>query len=74
MLSDDELREFEIIADVHAARVKTLKREKRRLEDMLFKMGAMEKRPCFICGYDGAGYYQPGTHKCAKRHHRLLKI
>ena len=43
----------------------------KHLEDMLFALGAMEEAPCFCCGYNGAGYYQPETHACAKRHHRL---
>lgn len=41
------------------------------LEDMLFALGAMEQAPCFCCGYTGPGYYQPGKHKCAERHHML---
>jgi hypothetical protein len=42
-----------------------------RLEDMLFERGAMEEAPCFCCGYNGPGYFQPDKHKCAERHHRL---
>jgi hypothetical protein len=42
-----------------------------RLEDRLFAAGAMEQAPCFCCGYNGPGYYQPGSHPCAKRHHEL---
>lgn len=44
-----------------------------KLEDMLFKLGAMEQAPCFCCGYNGPGYFQPDTHKCAQRHHKLYK-
>jgi len=40
-------------------------------EDMLFARGAMDEAPCFCCGYNGPGYYQPDTHPCAARHHRL---
>jgi hypothetical protein len=43
----------------------------KELEDMLFARGAMEEAPCFCCGYNGPGYYQPDTHPCAKRHHKL---
>lgn len=32
-----------------------------------------EKAPCFICGYNGAGYYQPDTHKCAEQYHAAMK-
>lgn len=45
--------------------------EKERLENLLFKRGAMETAPCFVCGYNGAGYYNPDVHKCAARHHKL---
>lgn len=40
-------------------------------EDMLFARGGMDDAPCFCCGYNGRGYYQPDTHPCAKRHHAL---
>lgn len=45
----------------------------RELEDRLFALGAMDEPPCFCCGYNGPGYYQPNVHKCAERHHRLAK-
>lgn len=45
----------------------------RKLEDMLFEMGAMTKSPCFCCGYNGPGFYQPETHPCAERHHKLYR-
>lgn len=44
----------------------------RRLEDELFKRGAMCNPPCFCCGYSGPGYYQPDKHPCAERHHLLF--
>lgn len=44
-----------------------------KLEDMLFERGAMNEPPCFCCGYNGPGYYQPSTHPCAERHHRLSR-
>ena len=28
-----------------------------------------EKAPCYRCGYNGPGYYQPDTHKCAADFH-----
>lgn len=43
----------------------------KKYENMLFKLGAMKKAPCFICGYNGEGYYNPSKHNCAKRHHKL---
>lgn len=48
-----------------------LKAKVKRLEDILFARGAMEEAPCFCCGYNGPGYYQPDQHPCAKRHHKL---
>jgi hypothetical protein len=45
----------------------------RELEDMLFTLGAMNKPPCFLCGYNGPGYYQPEHHPCADRHHKLCE-
>lgn len=41
-------------------------------EDRLFRSRAMDTPPCFCCGYNGHGYYQPGTHPCAARHHAEL--
>ena len=45
----------------------------RELEDRLFELGEMDSPPCFVCGYNGEGYYQPDKHPCAKRHHRLTR-
>lgn len=45
-----------------------------KLEDLLFSMGAMDKPPCFCCGYNGPGYFQPEHHKCAERHYRLRNL
>lgn len=28
-----------------------------------------QSAPCFICGYNGGGYFQPETHSCAERYH-----
>ncbi len=39
-------------------------------EKRLFAFGAMEKPPCFRCGYNGPGYYQPDKHPCAALHHK----
>lgn len=50
-----------------------LSRVVKRLEDRLFRLGAMNDPPCFCCGYNGPNYYQPDTHKCAERHHKLYK-
>jgi len=44
-----------------------------RYEKMLFEMGAMNKPPCFKCGYNGPGYFQPEIHKCAEQHWKYFK-
>jgi len=36
-----------------------------------FRLGAMESAPCFHCGYDGEGYFQPDKHDCAKYYHAM---
>jgi hypothetical protein len=28
--------------------------------------------PCYLCGYNGAGYYQPDQHPCATRYHATV--
>lgn len=43
------------------------------LEHKLFSLGAMEEAPCFCCGYNGPGYYDPEKHTCAARHHEARK-
>lgn len=42
-----------------------------RLKDKLFALRAMEHPPCFVCGYNGPGYFQPSQHPCAAKHHQL---
>jgi len=39
-----------------------------RLRRLLFERGAMADPPCFNCGYNVAGYFQPLMHSCALRH------
>ena len=53
--------------------IQTQNKKIKKLEDMLFKLGAMEEPPCFVCGYKGDGYFQPSKHKCAAKHHKLRK-
>lgn len=61
------------VANIALKLGKENRRRVSRLEDMLFKRGAMNEAPCFCCGYNGPGYYQPEIHPCAKRHHELCK-
>jgi hypothetical protein len=42
-------------------------------EDTAFARGDMLQAPCFKCGYNGEGYFQPDTHACAEKHHTLWK-
>lgn len=49
------------------------KAEVDRLADLLFKSGRMLEAPCFLCGYNGAGYFNPDKHICAERHHKLFE-
>lgn len=49
--------------------LKDAKKRIKELETMLFEYGAMEDPPCFICGYNGPGYFNSSIHKCADKHH-----
>ena len=31
-----------------------------------------ERAPCYMCGYNGPGYYKPDTHPCAAKYHAAL--
>ncbi len=46
----------------------------KELQDRLFTLGEMSEPPCFCCGYNGDGYYQPETHPCAARHHSIFAM
>ena len=45
-----------------------------KLENMLFERGAMEDAPCFVCGYNGPGYFHPDRHPCAEKHFKLRSL
>lgn len=32
-----------------------------------------ERAPCYLCGYNGPGYYKPDTHPCAAKYHAALE-
>ena len=34
-----------------------------------FDRKRFERAPCYVCGYNGPGYYQPDSHPCAKLYH-----
>ena len=66
-------KELEVLRE-KLRHVETLReRERERLHDLLFRMGAMEHAPCFRCGYNGPGYFQPSRHPCAAQHHALYR-
>lgn len=33
-----------------------------------------EKAPCYVCGYNSEGYYQPDIHPCAKKYHAIRAL
>jgi hypothetical protein len=37
-----------------------------------FAKGAMFNAPCFVCGYNGSGYFDPKSHPCATKHHAAI--
>ena len=37
-----------------------------RLREAILQSGLWRNHPCVLCGYNGRGYYQAATHKCAK--------
>ena len=53
-------------------KIERLEKDKERYAGAAFKAGAMHKAPCFYCGYNGEGYYQPNKHPCAERHHAAM--
>ncbi len=55
------------------AQLDQLSAVKRELEDAAFRHGAMLVAPCFCCGYNGSGYFDPQAHDCASRHHQLYR-
>ena len=45
----------------------------KKLETLLFQLGAMNDPPCFCCGYNGPGYFDVKVHPCADRSHKLYE-
>jgi hypothetical protein len=48
------------------ARAEQAERERDRLRAVILRAGLWQTAPCCLCGYNGPGYYQPGTHDCAR--------
>lgn len=59
-------------AEIVAARERIMLARIAELEDRLFANGDMGSAPCFCCGYNGPGYFQPNVHPCAARHHAAI--
>lgn len=38
-----------------------------------FEHKRFEQAPCYICGYNGPGYYAPAIHPCARTYHERVK-
>lgn len=61
--------------DEQAAEIERLRAENKRLRDGLpMHPELFEEGPCYLCGYNGPGYYQPQTHPCAARYHAAMEV
>lgn len=61
--------------DAQAAEIERLRAENKRLRDGLpMHPELFEEGPCYLCGYNGPGYYQPQTHPCAARYHAAMEV
>lgn len=52
--------------DAQAAEIK-------RLRKLAMSTHLFEEAPCFLCGYNGPGYYQPEQHPCAALYHEAME-
>lgn len=52
--------------DAQAAEIK-------RLRKLAMTTHLFEEAPCFLCGYNGPGYYQPEQHPCAALYHEAME-
>lgn len=66
---DSAKADLEDVCDQRDAAMK----DAERYRSKLFELGVMEDAPCFFCGYNGPGYFQPTTHPCAAEHHAAMK-
>ncbi len=49
------------------------KKEIERLRRLILMGRLWDEAPCCLCGYNGRGYFQPETHKCAKDYEEIFK-
>lgn len=47
--------------------------EIKRLRKLAMTTHLFEEAPCFLCGYNGPGYYQPEQHPCAALYHEAME-
>lgn len=55
------------------AHVEAQKAEIKRLRKLAMTTHLFEEAPCFLCGYNGPGYYQPEQHPCAALYHEAME-
>lgn len=47
--------------------------EIKRLRKLAMTTHLFEEAPCFLCGYNDPGYYQPEQHPCAALYHEAME-
>lgn len=55
------------------AHVEAQAAEIKRLRKLAMTTHLFEEAPCFLCGYNGPGYYQPEQHPCAALYHEAME-
>lgn len=59
--------------DAILAHVEAQAAEIKRLRKLAMSTHLFEEAPCFLCGYNGPGYYQPEQHPCAALYHEAME-
>ena len=64
-------------ADIFAATYEpvetTLAAQQPAAVDGAIDRARFERAPCYLCGYNGPGYYKPDKHPCAAKYHAALE-
>lgn len=55
------------------AHVEAQAAEIKRLRKLAMTTHLFEEAPCFLCGYNGPGYYKPEQHPCAALYHEAME-
>lgn len=63
------------VEEIHAilAHIEAQEAEIKRLRKLAMTTHLFEEAPCFLCGYNGPGYYQPEQHPCAALYHEAME-